>query len=229
MILGSISVCLSQQTGVSGRIELNEAGPAHGTDSSGGVVWLNPLADTKDKVPPADPERQQLVQHHKAFSPHLLVIQAGSQVEFPNHDPFFHNVFSLFEGKRFDLGLYQAGSSRTVTFDRPGICYIFCNIHSEMNAVILVLNTPYYAISDRKGEINIPHVVPGNYQLHVWDERASEDVLNGLARNVTVAGPSDSFGVIRIAEQPSALLAHKNKYGQDYQPPSPGGPLYTRP
>ena len=69
----------------------------------------------------------------------------GAVVQFPNHDPFFHNVFSLFEGKRFDLGLYEAGSSRNVSFDRPGISYIFCNIHAEMSAVVIacrLLTTP---------------------------------------------------------------------------------------
>jgi hypothetical protein len=90
--------------------------------------------------PPASPaQTPRLVQKNKSFEPHILVIPAGSMVEFPNHDPFFHNVFSLFEGKRFDLGLYEAGTSRMVRFDRPGISYIFCNIHPEMSAVIITL------------------------------------------------------------------------------------------
>jgi len=229
LTLADPGLSFSQQTRVSGQIVLTNSSAVRNPDSSGGVVWLTPLAETRDRVPSADPQRQQLVQHHKSFSPHLLVVQAGSQVEFPNHDPFFHNVFSLFEGKRFDLGLYQAGSTRALAFDRTGICYIFCNIHSEMSAVILVLSTPYYAISDRKGEIDIPNVVPGLYELHVWHERAAPKVLNGLTRKVTIAGTAVSFGVLRVAEQPSALAAHKNKYGQDYQPPSPDSPLYAHP
>ena len=81
----------------------------------------------------------------------MLVVPAGSLVEFPNRDPFFHNVFSLFEGKRFDLGLYEAGTTRTVRFDRPGISYIFCNIHPEMSAVIITVSTPLYAIAKEDG------------------------------------------------------------------------------
>jgi plastocyanin len=213
---------------VTGRIEL-VSGSSRSSDFSGGVVWLLPVGETRERVPPARPQRQQLVQHHKSFLPHLLVVQAGSPVEFPNRDPFFHNVFSLFEGKRFDLGLYEAGSSRTLVFDRAGICYVFCNIHSEMSAVILVLNTPYYAISSRRGDIEIPNVVPGVYEMHVWHERASPEVLNALTRRVTITGAASSLGVLRIAEQPSALQAHKNKYGQDYEPPSPDSPIYTHP
>ena len=76
------------------------------------------------------------------------MIPAGGKVEFPNHDPFFHNVFSLFDGKRFDLGLYESGTTHFVQFDKPGISFIFCNIHAQMNAVVIALNTPYYAISD---------------------------------------------------------------------------------
>jgi len=92
----------------------------------------------------------RLIQKDKMFTPHLLVVPIGSQVEFPNQDPFFHNVFSLFNGKRFDLGLYESGTSRSVRFDREGVSYIFCNIHPEMGAIVLALNTPYYGISGRE-------------------------------------------------------------------------------
>src|SRR5207244_5963197 len=99
------------------------------------------------QLPPAQPPlaqpRAQLLQKKKSFSPHMVVIQVGSAVEFPNQDPFFHNVFSLFEGRRFDLGLYEAGATRSVVFNRPGISYIFCNIHPEMSAVVVTLKTPY--------------------------------------------------------------------------------------
>ena len=98
------------------------------------------------------------MQRNKSFDPHVLVVPVGSVVAFPNHDPFFHNVFSLFEGKRFDLGLYEAGSTRDVHFDKPGISYIFCNIHPEMSAVVLALDTPYYGVSDPHGQVVIANV-----------------------------------------------------------------------
>jgi plastocyanin len=217
-----------QSTKVSGRLEL--IGDASREQSqSGGAVWLVPLGETKARAPKAAQRTQQLVQHHKSFSPHLLIVQVGSSVQFPNHDPFFHNVFSLFDGKRFDLGLYEAGTTRTLVFDRTGICYIFCNIHAEMSAVILVLDTPYFAVSDRNGEIVIPDVVPGVYELKVWHERASAESLSAFTRRVTIGAEPFSFGVLRINEQASSLQAHKNKYGQDYEPPAPDSPLYAHP
>ena len=85
-----------------------------------------------------------LRQKNKTFEPHLLVVTKGSTVEFPNLDPWFHNVFSLFNGKKFDLGLYEAGTTRTVHFDREGVSYIFCNIHPEMSAVVVVVASSYY-------------------------------------------------------------------------------------
>jgi hypothetical protein len=139
-------------------------------------------------------------------------------VEFPNHDPFFHNVFSLFEGKRFDLGLYEAGTTRLVHFDRVGISYIFCNIHPEMNAVVVALKTPYYGISNAAGKISIPHVPAGRYTTQVWAEAAGIQTLKTLARTITVTEQDQSLGVIRVvADGPPA--PHKNKYGRDYDAP----------
>ena len=140
LLLGCALVAHAQDFNVTAQIEIVSEGQARTNkkDRSNVVVWLNPLDDhalraVSDAVP-AQPTR--LVQKDKKFIPHLLVVPAGTAVEFPNHDPFFHNVFSLFEGKRFDLGLYEAGTTRLVRFDRVGISYIFCNIHPEMNAVV---------------------------------------------------------------------------------------------
>src|SRR6185295_5385878 len=95
----------------------------------------------------AEPLHVRMVQKNKKFEPRLLAIPIGSSVDFPNQDPFFHNVFSLYNGKRFDLGLYEAGGSKTVRFDKAGVSFIFCNIHPEMTATVFVVSTPYYAVS----------------------------------------------------------------------------------
>src|SRR5205823_7262889 len=122
------------------------------------VLWLTPVdSPGVPTSPPAQTSpRVRLVQKNKSFEPHVLVVPVGSLVEFPNRDPFFHNVFSLFEGKRFDLGLYEAGTARNVSFDRPGVSYIFCNIHAEMSAVVIALDTPCFRISNGSGEIANP-------------------------------------------------------------------------
>ena len=189
------------------------------------VVWLTPL----DTSAPALRQDQhfRLVQHNKSFVPHILVVPVGAVVEFPNRDPFFHNVFSLFEGKRFDLGLYEAGSTREVHFDRPGISYIFCNIHAQMSAVVVSLTTPYYGVSNSRGEISIQNVPAGHYKLQVWYERAPEP-LKTISREITISQNGSSLPPIQL-QAANLSPAHKNKYGHDYEPPQPASPAYEQP
>lgn len=213
------------EVNVTGKVEFsNTAKP----DSSGVVVWLDPVGTLPEAKPAVHSQHQQLLQKNKTFLPHLLVVEVGSTVDFPNQDPFFHNVFSLFEGKRFDLGLYEAGATRPVVFNKLGISYIFCNIHPEMSAVVIALKTPYYAISGRNGTIEIPNVLSGKYELHVWHERVLPEALNGFTHTVMIAGASSSLGVIRLSQQRSLMQDHKNKYGKDYDP-LPDGTAYPKP
>src|SRR5213076_2455496 len=132
-------------------------------DVSNVAVWLTSLDPSAERAASTTAAKfvPKLVQRNKVFEPHMLVIHVGTVVQFPNKDPFFHNVFSLFDGKRFDLGLYEAGSTRWVKFDRPGVSYIFCNIHPDMGAVVLAMATPYYGVSNSAGEISIQDVPPG--------------------------------------------------------------------
>ena len=157
-----------------------------------------------------------------------MVVPVGSVVAFPNHDPFFHNVFSLFEGKRFDLGLYEAGTTRDVHFDKRGISYIFCNIHPEMSAVVVAVDTPYYGISDQRGQVVIRNVPPGRYVLHLWYEAALPESLKNLDRDVTISENTSTLGLLRLTEV-SLPQGHKNLYGRDYDPPAPDNPAYEHP
>jgi len=219
----------AQQTTLTATVTVtNEKKKPH--DPSNVVVWLTPTEGTLlPSARAARPSpRPRLVQKNKSFEPHVLVVPVGATVEFPNRDPFFHNVFSLFEGKRFDLGLYEAGTSRNLVFDKPGISYIFCNIHAEMSAVVVVVNTPYYGTSDRHGQVLLHGVAPGHYVLRVWYEGALPDALNALTREVTVTDSTSTLGVLQV---PAANLPpeHKNLYGRDYTPPSPISPAYVHP
>jgi hypothetical protein len=183
------------------------------------VVWLSPLKPTG--VTPVVPSRQplyRLVQKDKMFTPHLLVVPMGSQVEFPNQDPFFHNVFSLFNGKRFDLGLYESGTSRSVRFDREGVSYIFCNIHPEMGAIVLALNTPYYGVSSASGVVALHNVPTGSYRLNVWSENGQLANPEGPQRIVQVSTEAVHLGDITLQPTTDALAHHKNKFGEDYEP-----------
>jgi plastocyanin len=223
---------------VHGRVEV--AGNTRHAAIPGTVVWLTPIAapmtgsageaagtPSSSINPAAIPlPNLRLVQKNKSFEPHILVVPAGSLVEFPNRDPFFHNVFSLFEGKRFDLGLYEAGTSRMVRFDRPGISYIFCNIHPEMSAVVITLATPLFAITNRDGQLNLTGVPYGRYILHVWSESMGPENTQPLTREVTIGENASSLGVIRVPETNGPHMAHKNKYGRDYDDSTPNDPAY---
>lgn len=217
----------AQDSTVTAQVELSKQSSAHHAKERANVVlWLTALEDTAPVRPASDAlpgQRLRLLQKDKRFEPHVLVVPVGAAVEFPNHDPFFHNVFSLFEGKSFDLGLYEAGTSRLVHFDRPGVSYIFCNIHPEMSAVVVALKTPYYASSDAGGKVAIQRVPPGRYLMQVWAEGVSAENLKAMNREVAVSGVEHSLGVIRVVED-APPAPHKNKYDRDYDAPGSGYP-----
>jgi len=223
-IVFAVAQGAAQEVTLSGRMSRISAEKKSAASQAGGVVvWLTPLDSKTSLKPTTGPLK--LTQHRKSFEPHILVVPVGAVVQFPNHDPFFHNVFSLFEGKRFDLGLYEAGSSRNVSFDRPGISYIFCNIHAEMSAVVIALETPYYSISNPKGEIVLADVPVGRYAMHVWYETALPETLKTLTHDINVTAGMSTLGVLQIPTEHSST-AHKNKYGMDYEPPTPDSPGY---
>jgi plastocyanin len=202
---------------VTGDVNLVQGKAGHPGDASRVVVWLTPL-DPQKAPSSADKARYRLVQRNKHFEPSLLVVPVGSVVDFPNLDPWFHNVFSLYRGKRFDLGLYQAGAQRSVRFDRPGPSYLFCNIHPEMTGVVLAIDSDYFAVSDKGGHYGIANVPVGKYLLHVWYENARPEALQQLQRSVTMEAGNRVLPTISVPVLAQARSDHKNKYGQDYDP-----------
>jgi plastocyanin len=196
-------------------------------DISNAVVWLKPMGGAYRPGSgngSASRPHFKMLQEHKRFEPHVLAVPVGSVIDFPNLDPFLHNVFSMFEGKRFDLGLYEAGTSHSVTFDSPGICYIFCNIHPEMSAAVVVIDSPYHATTNRAGQFSIANVVPGNYILNVWHERGKPEKPTDYPRAITILPETTSLGTIHLIDAGELLANHKNKYGHDYEPPA--NPIY---
>ena len=222
-LLAVSGVCATAQgVDVTANIILEHtAAPLHKSTTPAEIVlWLTPLQPLPPHSPePAHPGPFRLVQKNKQFTPHILVVPTGSNVEFPNKDPFFHNVFSLFNGKRFDLGLYESGTSRSVRFDREGVSYIFCNIHPEMGAVVLALDTPYYAISNIDGVVRLHDVPRGSYSLHIWSETFQSADAAISQRVVQVGAAPVALGPIELKPAADPLLQHKNKFGEDYLPP----------
>ena len=181
------------------------------------VMWLEAVPPTLG--PPFEPHgHYTLIQKNRTFIPHLQVIPVGSIVQFPNQDPFFHNVFSLFDGKKFDLGLYEAGSSKSESFSRMGVSYVFCNIHPEMSAIIIALDTSLYAIADAHDSFALTRVSPGDYTLHLWIEGVPQPILDRLTRPLHVSSHAVELGVIRAPIAPAAATGHQDMYGHPYPP-----------
>lgn len=209
----------SQGLDVSAHIEVASQEHTHSRPSPANVVlWLTSTRRPLPVVAPPKIQGYTLEQKDKKFSPHMLVVPTGSSVDFPNLDPFFHNVFSLYNGKRFDLGLYEAHTHRTVRFDREGVSYIFCNIHPEMGAVVITLSTPYYGISKADGTVILHNVPPGSYRLSVWAENVDNSDLNALSRVVEISPQNTQLGIVHLNLTGSMIHRHGNKFGEAYSP-----------
>jgi len=183
------------------------------SDSADAVVWLTALNGNGNPSPTAG---AKLVQKNKRFTPHVIAIAVGSEIEFPNQDPFFHDVFSIYRGKPFDLGLYESGSSRKVRFSQPGVSYIFCSIHPEMSAAVVALPTPYFAATAHDGIFQINHVPAGRYKLQVWYELATEAELASITQEIDIK-PGDNMLPPIALHSSDIPVEHLDKYGQPYQ------------
>lgn len=212
--LAALSQADSGESAVSADIKLVPADRQQDPkDMSGTVLWLVPAG--KEFTPATVNDKHfRMAQKDKKFEPNLLVVPVGSYVNFPNLDPWFHNVFSLFQGKRFDLGLYQAGAQKAVRFEKPGVSYLFCNIHPEMSAVILSVESRWYGVSNGRGHVTISGVPAGRYQVHLWREDAVAGSLKSAERTIEI-GDDRTLGTITLTVQPGTH-GHKNKYGRDY-------------
>lgn len=144
------------------------------------------------------------------FEPSVLPVIRGSTIHFPNDDRIFHNIFSLSAPRPFDLGVYRAGESRSVDFPNAGLVRLFCNIHPDMAASVLVLENPYFATTDELGQYTIPDVPAGTYTLRTWHEFGGE-----TRQQVLVQGPQLRLPPIRIQED-RTVLPHLNKFGRRY-------------
>ena len=156
-----------------GIAELGSPAPRDVTDRLRSVVYLETAP--RGAFESTEPGHAVMDQRNETFVPHVLAITTGTTVDFPNSDKFYHNVFSLSKAQKFDLGRYAAGHSRPIRFDRAGIVRVFCDIHSHMNAFILVFSHPFFALTDVDGRYRIDNVPPGTYALIAWNEGISSE------------------------------------------------------
>jgi plastocyanin len=181
-------------------------------DFSGVVISARPVKSSSSVRSPAHVSMEQ---KSKMFMPHILPIAAGTTVDFPNFDPIFHSAFSSYSGQIFDVGLYPPGTSRSVRFTKSGVVRVFCNIHPTMSAIILVLDTAWFASTAKNGSFEL-EVPPGDYELDVFHERATDQQLAGLSRRIVVTEPALRVPPITVSEAGYLVAPHKNKYGHDY-------------
>jgi plastocyanin len=145
---------------------------ASGNELANVVVFVQDAPRAEALVP----TRARIAQQDESFSPRVVAITRGSIVEFPNGDPFFHDVFSLSRAATFDLGSYPRGSSRAWQFSRAGIVKVYCHIHSHMSASILVFDHPFFTIPRSDGTFTIDNLPSGTYRVSAWHERIGENV-----------------------------------------------------
>lgn len=193
-------------TTVTGRLSILDKGNRAAADVDQAVVWL-----VGSHVPQAAPDTVEMATENKQFVPRLMILPVGSTVSFPNHDPFNHNVFSLSPEQPFDLGLFGRGGAKTVTFGKAGIVRVFCNVHAQMRALIVVRESGLITQPGADGSFKVEHVPPGDYVLHVWHERAPEvtqPLRVGAAPPVPVAVTLDARGY--------RFVQHRDKDGKSY-------------
>ena len=180
------------------------------TKAGGGAALAVVYAEPLDSAAPRAPRRVTLAQKNKTFQPRVLALPIGSTVDFPNNDGLYHNVFSLSAPQPFDLGLYRAGESRSRTFTAPGVYRVFCNIHPQMSAVVVVAPTAYATVAATDGSymLDLP---PGRYRVTAMSERAAPVTVE-----VTSTVGASNAPELTLDESQWAATQHKNKFGKDY-------------
>jgi plastocyanin len=190
---------------ITGRVDLVDKPGRRTSDLSDVVVYLD---DVKVRPKPAT---ASVIMKGKAFIPHVVAVPVGGTVEFPNEDPIFHNAFSVSGANRFDLALYKRPNTGRQTFQHPGVVKVYCNIHPQMSAVVVVRDNPYFTKVASNGTFTVENVPAGKHTLKAWHERAGE-----AAVEVTVPEKGAAAAALRLDATTYKKVQHKNKFGKDY-------------
>jgi plastocyanin len=174
-------------------------------------VYLEPLgASARQATPGAAPTNTVIALQSRQFSPRVRVVTLGSRIEFPNQDPFSHNVFSKTNGG-FDTGSFGRGKMRDQVFSDAGVYSLYCNVHPRMTAFVITLTTPYFTQAGVDGRFAFDSVPPGRYRLHAWHDRATSET-----RDVTIGAAGLRSVAIALDARGYKYVQHKNKFGQVY-------------
>ena len=199
---------LQAQGAVSGQVTILERPGEVSEDLANVVVFLEPVVTGRAK-PPA-PSTTTIALEKRQFSPRVRVVVEGSKVEFPNQDPWNHNVFSKVNGG-FDTGVFGRGKTKEQKFEQAGVYSLYCNVHPRMTAFVIALKTPYFTQAGADGRFTLENVPAGQYRLTVWHDRAT-----AVTRDVTVPAAGLSNQRADLDARGYKYVQHKNKFGQVY-------------
>ena len=199
---------LSAAHNVAGTVEVLLKGDKKKTDLSTVVIYLD---EVKTAAIPATVQKKDfsMETRNKQFGPRVLPVPLGARVNFPNFDNIFHNLFSVSRPNDFDLGLYKGGTSKTKVFESPGVVRVYCNVHPQMAATIVVANSPFFTTADKTGNFSLAAVPNGSYMLRAYTEEGQTEQKIEVGENplkVKLAIDARNFKKIK----------HKNKLGKDY-------------
>jgi len=211
---------------VSGRVSIFKNGAAL-ADASNCVVWIEaahrpatttpsspltaPTASTASTASSA--ARPEMKSQGKRFVPRVVAVEKNAEVDFPNVDAIYHNVFSVSPSNRFDLGLYRSGGSKAKRFDEAGVVRVYCNIHPQMVGFVLVVDSDFSAVTGPDGSFRFENVPPGNWEIRTWQEEGGES-----RTPLVVRARMDNPVALRLDATEYKPQPHKNKYGKDYPP-----------
>lgn len=173
------------------------------------VVYLVAKAAIPEKLRDA---QYVMVTKNKQFSPRLLIVPVGATVRFPNNDPIIHNVFSVSGKNRFDAGRFGKGVGATHTFLHPGLARVYCNVHHGMNALIFVIDNPWFAYIQEDGSFTLRDVPPGSYKLNLLHRLAGR-----TSRNIEVQASTNLSVELSLQAKQKRLKPHLNKDGKPYK------------
>jgi plastocyanin len=191
---------------VRGRVAIVDKDGRPADDAADAVVWV------EGPRVRARPASAKVVMKGKAFAPRVVVVPVGGSVEFPNEDPVFHNVFSVSGDNRFDLDLYKKPRSGVARFEKPGLVRVYCNIHPQMSAFVLVRDNPFWARPAADGTFAIEGVPAGDWVVKGWHERSGEG-----QQPVAVPAEGGVDTILTLDASKWKRAPHKNKFGKDYE------------
>jgi plastocyanin len=192
---------------VAGRVTLIRKGAA--SEAANAVVWIEGLkAGAAPRL-----LRGEMKSQGKKFVPRVVAVEKSAEVDFPNADAIYHNVFSVSPANRFDLGLYRSGGSKQKRFDEPGLVRVYCNIHPQMVGFVMVVDSDFAAVTGADGSFRFENVPAGAWTVKIWHEEGGE-----ASSPITVRPRAETAVALKLDATEFRREPHKNKYGKDYPP-----------